>query len=411
VGRALERSVTMTAASDAVSFFGRAAASIFDRPGVGMPIRIAWRNLVNDRGRFGVTLVGIMFSVVLMGVQLGLLLGVISTTSTIVAHSGADIFIAAPGVKSVDVSAPQLERRRFQALGAPGVARAEIMSLDFRQWKRTDGVAEIVAVVGVSPNATMGLPWSIVGGESPRALLSQPDGVIVDRLYAEKLGVLRKNQLNEINGVRVRVVGFTQGIRTFTQSPFVFTSLTNERRMTGLGHDHISYVLVRVAEGWDPRDVRDRLQKRLPDAEVVTAAEFAGNSAKYWLFTTGAGASLMMSALLALLIGGVVVAQTLYASTMDRLPEYAMLRAIGSSAGYLHKIVLTQAGLAGVLGYVLGLCAVTIVVWQSRDASAAPEMPSWLAIVIGVVTLLECLVAAVVSLRAIARIDPVEVFR
>ncbi len=376
-----------------------------------IPFLIAWRNLTHDRARFIVTLVGIAFSVILMGMQIGLLLNFISTTSTIATHSHADIFITAPGVTSEDVSTPQNERRRFQALGVPGVERAESMILDFSQWKRPDGVTESISIVGVAPDATMELPWNLCDHADPHTLLGQPDGVIIDRLYAHLLRAEKIGQLVEINDVRSRVVGMTSGIRTFTQSPFVFTSLSSARRMVGAGDRHISYVLVKVAPGYGIEDVRDRLQQHLPDTHVITSADFAASSAKYWLFTTGAGVSLIMSAVLGLLIGGVIVAQTLYANTIDHLPEYATLRAMGGPTGYLYRIVLMQASLAGIIGYVIGMIVVAFLVWSARNASAAPEMPSWLVAAIGMTTLGDCWLAAAVSLRVVTRIDPVRVFR
>jgi putative ABC transport system permease protein len=376
-----------------------------------MPPLIAWRNLTHDRARFAVALVGIVFSVILMGMQMGLMLNFISTTTTVTRHSQADIFISAPGVKSADMSTPQTERRLYQALGVEGVARAEAITLDFSQWKRPDGVIEMICLLGVAPDATMSLPWDMESGEDPRPLLKQPDGIIIDRLYADKLGVTHKGQMTEINNVRARVVGFTSKIRTFTQSPFVFTSLSNARRMMGMGDRHISYVLIKAAEGYKIEDVRDRVQKKIPDTDVITAEDFGKNSAHYWLFTTGAGVSLIMGVILGLCVGGVIVAQTLYASTMDRLPEYATLRAIGGPAGYLYRIVLTQAALAGVIGYVLGMIVVGFIVWSGRNASAAPEMPPWLALAIALSTLVVCLLAAAISLRVVTKIDPVKVFR
>src|SRR5256885_5909033 len=87
-----------------------------------LTLLIAWRNLVHDRLRFTVTLVGIAFSTILMGIQLGMLLNFMRTISTIVDHAGADLWIAAHGVPSVDLATPIEERRRFQALAVEGVA-------------------------------------------------------------------------------------------------------------------------------------------------------------------------------------------------------------------------------------------------------------------------------------------------
>jgi putative ABC transport system permease protein len=372
---------------------------------------IAWRALVHDRVRFLVTLVGIVFSVVLMGMQLGLLLNFVTTTQGLVARAGADIWIMARGVKSADIATPFDERWRFQALATEGVVAAEGYSVDFAFWKRPDGVRESTILIGVDLDATMGLPTPMVDGADARAALAAPDGVIVDRLFLAKLGVTGAGQILEINDRRVRIAGFTQGVRTFTQSPYVYTSRENARAIAGRGPRHLNYVLIRAAPGVELETLRQRLAERMPEVDVRLARRFAADSASYWLFSTGAGVSLIMSGVLGLLVGGAIAAQTLYANTMDRLPQYATLRAMGCASGYLHRIVLAQGAIAGAIGYAIGIAVVIAIARASENASAGPEMPAWLALAIGAMTLATCLVAAVASLVKVTRIDPVKVFR
>jgi putative ABC transport system permease protein len=372
---------------------------------------IAWRTLTHDRTRLAVTLIGIVFSVVLVGMQVGLLLNFVNTTSIIPTSSQADIFVTAPGVSSAEISTPQNERRRYQVLGVPGVAVAESYIVDFTFWKRPNGVRESVILIGVAPDATMGLPWLLEGDVDGRRLLEFPDGVIVDRLYFEKLGVTAIGEMFEINGVRARVVGFTKGVRTFVQSPYIFTSLANARRIMGMGDKHISYVLVKAEPGVAIAKLVADIQAHIPDSTVRTTRDFAHGSSYYWLFTTGAGASLIISAVLGILVGCVVVTQTLYANTIDRLPEYATLRAIGGGPGYLYSIVIGQAALAALIGYLIGLAIVLVLVYLGRDASAAPVMPPWLMGVLAVNTFAVCLIAATVSLGRLNRIDPAQVFK
>jgi putative ABC transport system permease protein len=372
---------------------------------------IAWRNLVRDGIRFIVTLVGIAFSTVLMGIQLGMLLNFMDTTSVIVDRAGADVWIAAQGARSVDLATPIEERRRFQALSVEGVVKAEPVLLQFRPWKRRDGVREMVIIIGVNADAEMGLPTIVEPAISSHDALSVPDGVIIDRLYAEKLGVRSIGQLLEINEHRVRVAGFTEGIRTFTQSPYVFTSLRNARLLANLGDHDITYVLVRLAQGQDPDVAVQALVKRMPDADVLHAHEFSSRSRNYWLFTTGAGITLISSSMLALLVGVVVVAQTLYASTMDRLPEYAVIRAMGGPRSYLYKIVVKQAVIGGLLGGTIGLGIVALIAYLARNSSSPPQVPLWLAGSIGIITISMCICASLVSLSKVTAIDPVRVFR
>lgn len=376
-----------------------------------LTLLIAWRNLVHDRVRLAVTLIGIAFSTILMGLQLGMLLNFMHTTSTIVDHAGADLWVAAHGVRSVDLATPLEQRRRFQSLDIDGVSIAEPYLLQFAFWKKADGIRETVIIVGVDPHAEMGMPWAMLPGRSIHDALSMPNGVIIDRLYAEKLGVTSLDQLVEIDDHRARVTGFTDGIRTFTQSPYVFTSLRNARLLSNRSDDDITYVLIRLAQGQPADAVREVLSARMPDVDVLTPGEFSTKSRNYWLFTTGAGTTMIGSSILALLVGVVIVAQTLYASTMDRLPEYATIRAMGGTRTYLYKIVIKQAVIGGLLGYLIGIVAVVFLAYLARNSSASPEVPLSLASGIGVTTVLMCVAASLVSMNKVTSIDPVKVFR
>ena len=399
------------------------AQSLERTPGRAAPARclrarmtglIAWRNLVHDRVRFGVTIVGIAFATLLMGIQLGMLVNFMHTISAVVDRSGADLWITAHGVKTVDLATPLEERRRFQALSTEGVARAEPYLLGFGFWKKPDGVRETVILIGVEPDATMGRPWDLLDGVNVHDALLSPDGVIVDRLYAAKLGVSRVGETFEINDRRVRVVGFTSGIRTFTQSPYVFMSLRKARSLaTNLVHGGktITYVPIRVADGISREETRRKLAARMPDVDVLTSADFSGQSRAYWLFSTGAGVSIVSSSLLAMFVGVVIAAQTLYASTMDRLPEYATLRAMGGSRFYLYSIVIQQALIGGAIGYVFGMSAALLMAWAGRESSATPEIPLSLVLGIGLVIEVMCVLASLISLKKVTSINPAEVFR
>ena len=76
--------------------------------------------------------------------------------------------------------------------------------------------------------------------------------------------------------------------------------------------------------------------------DVLSAAEFSSKTARYWLLTTGAGVALVLGAGLGIIVGAIVVAQTLYAATVERLGEFATIRAMGASNSYLNTIVFKQ---------------------------------------------------------------------
>src|SRR5580704_813232 len=85
---------------------------------------LAWRNLVHDKGRLGVTLTGIVFAVVLIVVELGLFIGFTGMTSGLIDHSQADLWIMSARVGYLDVGVPFSERKLYIVLKTPGTAQA-----------------------------------------------------------------------------------------------------------------------------------------------------------------------------------------------------------------------------------------------------------------------------------------------
>lgn len=370
---------------------------------------LAWRNLFHDRVRLVVTLVGIVFSVVLTAIQFGLFLGFVRATADLIDRSGADLWVLSKGVVNLENGIPFNERKYHQALGVPGVADARRLTINFSTWKKPNGSDESILLMGVEPDGGLGTPWSLVAGRVED--LHEPDAVIIDELYREKLGVTGLGQVVEIQGRRARVVGMTRGIRIFTTSPAVFTTIDRARRYFGMPGDQTSYVLVRVAPGADRAVVRQSLRERLAYVEVLTTAEFARQQAFYWMFETGAGVSVLIAALLGLVVGVVVVAQTIYASTMDHLREYGTLKAMGASNGYLYGVIIRQALISGVIGYTVGILISVAVAQTSLQTTTAIILPWWMLLCLFVVTLLMCVSASMVSINKVTRLDPAMIFK
>src|SRR5262249_12604757 len=147
----------------------------------------------------------------------------------------------------------------------------------------------------------LGAPWNVVEGSV--ADLRQPDNVLVDEIYKTKLGVSHVGEIFEIRGHRARVAGFTRGIRSFTTSPYVFTSFKSAQDFATSPEDQTVYLLVKVAPGESIEAVRQRLAARVKDVDVWTTAEFSAKTRFYWMFTTGAGVAVLLAALLGLVVG------------------------------------------------------------------------------------------------------------
>jgi len=263
-------------------------------------------------------------------------------------------------------------------------------------------------VVGTeSGGAAKNLPWDVIEGNP--AELTMPGAVAVDATYFSELGVTKIGDRAEITDTLVTVKVVTRGIRSFTTLPFIFSSVALARAVTYASPDQASYTLVRVAPGSNVEEVRKALQARQPDAEVLTHDGFRKRSLDYWLFETGAGSGLIAGAVLAIIVGVVVVSQTLYASTKEHLNEFATLRALGASAGFIRKVILWQAVLSALMGYVMGMILAKIVTYLLSDM--LPILMSFNLIWgLLVLTVAMCVLAAVSAILKVVRIDPAVVF-
>lgn len=375
---------------------------------MSLKFRLASRNLFHDRLRFAATIVGIVFSIVLVTVQMGLFVGFGRMVTTMIDHSPADLWIMPVGTKCFEDPSLLDDRQRFRALAVDGVEEVAPLVIGFSQWRLPGGSTTPVFIVG-SELRGLGLrPWNLVAGRIDD--LSIPDAVAVDQSYFDRLGIDGTGANAEIRGQKVQVQAVTRGIRSFTTTPFAFTALDRARAYTGVAPNKASYLLVRVASGSDVDEVRRRLQANLSDLEVLTRTEFRNRSRSFWLFGTGAGAALFAGALLGVIVGTVIVAQTLYASTKDHLDEFATLRAIGSSGGYIYMVIIWQALLSAIVGFG-GAAAISAVVVGMTAASALPVVVTpGLSAALLLLTVVMCVTSAIAAIVQVMRIDPALVF-
>jgi putative ABC transport system permease protein len=386
-----------------------------------MARKLAYRNLFHDQLSLFVTLVGIVFSVVLVAVQCSIYLGSEFRIVAVMDHIKTDLWVVPVGTKSFDLPVLLAGREKYAALSTPGVKSAEDLVVSFINWRRLSqssdkaGCSSDTGTCGTASGLLIGfdtavnktLPWDIAEGTI--ADLSAPNAVAVDSTYFKELAVERIGDHAEINEARVTVRVVTRGIRSFTTLPFIFAALPLARTIVDASPEQATYTLVNVSPGYNVDQVRKTLQARLTDTEVLTHAEFRKRSLDYWLFETGAGSGLIAGAVLAIVVGIVVVAQTLYASTKEHLNEFATLRALGASSGFIRKVILWQAVLSAIMGYCLGMVLAQVVIYFLSDILPI-VMTFNLVWGLLLLTIAMCVLAAVSAIFKVIRIDPAVVF-
>ncbi len=374
-----------------------------------MILTLAMRNLIHDRIRLIVTLVGILFSIVLVAVQLGVYLGAKKMIVDMIDNARGELWITTFGAKSFEEGGLILTpRERHAALATPGVNAVIPLVVSFAEWRKPGGGSTNSVLVGTNPEDGGLAPWGISGADA--ALMAAPDAVLVDKSYLRDLGIDGIGDTAQVEQGRVRVRGLTEGIRSFTMAPYIFTTANRARALLGMPGENSTFFLVQLQPGADIEGVRRDLKSRLTGTEVLTKPEFRDRSLDQWLYSTGAGVALIGGAILGLIVGVVIVAQTLYSSTKDHLNEFATLRALGSSSSYIIKVILVQAAMSGVIGYVLGMAIAMVVVAFSGHTALPIIMTPGLAVFLFAITLGMCAVSAVSAIVKVTKIDPAMVF-
>jgi putative ABC transport system permease protein len=376
---------------------------------MSLVMTLAARNLFHDRLRFVATIIGIVFSVVLVMVQMGLFLGFAHMVTTMVDHANADLWVLPKGAKCFEDPSLLDVKLRDKVASVEGVASVVPLVIGFSDWRLDTGEVTPVFVVGSDLKSDALPPWNVVEGDV--RTLSQWGTVAVDRTYFDRLGVKKVGDTAEIRGHRVKVVALTDGIRSFTTTPYVFVDQKDARFYTGTFPSKANDLIIRFKGDADRakaiQTIRDRIGN---DAEVLTSDEFRKRSRSFWLFGTGAGAALFAGALLGVIVGTVIVAQTLYSSTKDHLSEFATLRAMGSSNNYIYSVIIYQALLNAVIGFIIA-AGIGYVVVRMTERSALPiVITPWLVAALFVLTVVMCVASGIVAIIRVVRIDPASVF-
>jgi putative ABC transport system permease protein len=302
------------------------------------------------------------------------------------------------------------ERQRlYQVRSVEGVAWAEAMLMAWNIWQRPDGRRVNVEMVGLD-DSNVGAPWRMTAGKVEDVHL--PDSVIVDEMFVDALGVRGLGDEVELIGDRAIVRGLSRQVRTFTASPFVFTSIRSAIRYDKrYQHDEITYVMAHPGPGHSAERLADAIRREVPSIEALTSDQFARRSVIYWMLETGIGITIILTAVLGMLVSSVVGSQTLFGVTNDHLQNYATLLAVGFSRGQLLGCVLVQSVLLTGLGALLGSGAFYLACRATERTPIPLEMTPGVFAGVLAASALGSLLGSLLSLKAVWSIDPVRVFR
>lgn len=389
-------------------------------------VSIARKNLFQDLPRFIVAQAGIMFSVGLVTIQIGILNGFTRSSTVLIENADADIWVTSEELRHLALTLPLEYKQLAEAKEVEGVDRAEPLIAQSTVWRDKSNQIAPIRIIGFDPEDTLFRPRTLLEGTLKD--IQQPYKIFVDQADLKLLDVSAVGDRAEIGSYEGEIKGITTGTRSIVASPYIFTSLPNATAYLNspiatpnetppdppdlTDQNRITYILVKAKSGENLSALKDRLEAALPGTKAFTQAELTELTQTYWQQSTGVGYILGLGAVVGIVVGTVVVGQILYSSVTDHLREFGTMKAMGSSDWYIYRVILEQALWMAVLGYLpgMGLC-LGLGAWTIQAQAIQILISPATAAGVFVVTVAMCSGAAIFAIQKVTRLDPALVFK
>jgi putative ABC transport system permease protein len=379
---------------------------------------LAWMQVKREKMRLLVAIAGITFATMLIFIQLGFEAALYDSAMKPHRNLQADLVLINPQFQTLFSVKSFSRDRLYQALSYEGVESVSPVYISTAQWQNPQTKLErAILVWGVDPTkSTFKFPEVNQNISELKALNS----ILYDRAgrpeYGDIATLFKEHNQNleiELNRKIVTVKGlFENGASFAADGNAIASDSTFLQLFPSRQNDQIEVGLIALKSGADLEKVRSQLAEGLPnDIRVLTLEGFAQVEKEYWSSGTGIGFIFGLGVGVGFIVGLVIVYQILYADVSDHLPEYATLKAMGYSDRYLIGVLMQEALLLAILGYIPGFILSFGLYQVAFYATLLPiAMTSERAITVLVLTILMCSFSGLISMSKLRSADPADVF-
>lgn len=383
--------------------------------------RIALKMLMGDRGKYLGLIMGLTFAAILITQQSSIFVGLMTRTYSFINDlSQPDIWVMDPKVQFIDDVKPMQDTELFRVRGITGAEWAVPLYKGLLKARLEDGNFQIVNLLGLDDATLIGGPPVMLEGSLGD--LRRQDAIIVNdvgaatRLAKKPMGPggkpvpLQVGDVLEINDRRAVVVGICRVLRTFQSQPVVYTTYSRATTFAPRERKLLSFVLVKAADGVDPKELAGRIQKSTGLA-AHTAQEFKDLTFDYYMKSTGIPINFGIAVMLGFIIGTAIAGQTFYNFTLENLRYFGTLKAMGTTNAVLLRMIVLQALVVGALGYGLGVGGAALFGYAMRGTELSFRLIPEILVLAGGAIAVIVVLSALVSIRKVMKLEPAVVFK
>ena len=388
----------------------RLLAALFGR------LPIGWLQLTHSKGRLAAAVAGVAFANVLVFVQLGLASSMATATLRPYDFFNADIMISAQDANALTEGGNVARQWMFQALADPDVVAATPIYIGMMNWQQPDLTLALLTF-GIDPNNDAFIAPDIVRKIAPLRL---QNGAIIDfntrGLSPDVAASIRPQspQTFEVSGQTVTLFDTFQGGGGFGSDGHMIMSDQSFLALSGGrsagAPDHI---LLHVASGADPAVVADRLRGAISDQSlrIRTYAAAIQQDITYQSTQRPTGVIFGFGVVIGILVGIVIVYQVLSTDVADHMREYATFKAMGYGQWFFLGVVLEEALILAVFGFIPGSIIGYGMLSGMREITNLPiVLTGTMAFQVFFGTLAACAISGALATRKLAAADPADLF-
>ncbi|MEJ1959999.1 MAG: ABC transporter permease [Nitrosomonadales bacterium] len=373
-------------------------------------LKIAFKLLVNDKGKFAALLVGITFAAFLMIMMTSMFAGILTRASSTVLNIGAKMWVMDPAVNNVSSSIPMPDYVQDAIRSINGVKYAVPLYSGGALVKLRDGTYQSVTVVGLDDSTLFGRPELIEG--KIEDIFAENAFIVVQDAEFRKLENPKIGTEFEINDNRGVVVGLAKANSSgLFGVPTLYT--TYNRAITYIPSSRFttSFILVEPKKSSDIPYIKEQVQKL--GYEALTDDEFMQKISNFYKYQTGLGINVLIMTIISFIVGLSISGQTFYTFILENLEKFGALKAIGAKGSELVSMILFQATFTALLGYGLGvgLASLMIMVAKLRLPDYAAQITYMNLGIAFVMVVIIAGISSYIGVRKVIRIEPFDIFR